>query len=192
MVTTNKYISKKIINLNGNYKIYMNHNGIMKECNPFIIFRKKISDENLYYKLDELPEEIQIKYISESIDETKLAIIKEVGDKQFFIDSNNNKIEINEDTLLLPIVGNFLPDDEINAYRVIIRDNKLFLSPILVCINCHWADLFSGNTRYGNNVFCLASDIPKDKIDDYLEDMITLKEAYEYLYKDITLINKSR
>ncbi len=99
--------------------------------------------------------------------------------KQSFYDEDGVRVLIDESTQLLPIVGNFNVLDDVNAYSVYQKDDKLLLKAILVCHNLR--ELYMGNSKYGNNVFCLASDLPKDKRDEYISEIITLKDVPEYL-----------
>ena len=91
------------------------------------------------------------------------------------------RIHINDDTLLLPIVGNFLPSDGMNAYTIFRRDGVSHLEPILVCWNMHWSELFTGNTKYGNNVFCLKDDLNTALRERFESDFIRLGDASSLL-----------
>ena len=84
-------------------------------------------------------------------------------------------------TQIPQISRNFLPSDGVNAYTVKITNGKYKLVPILICVSCHWADLFSGNTKYGENVFCLASDLPRELLEKHIEEIITLGEVPKFL-----------
>lgn len=179
-----KYLSRRYaLGLKG-YKTYINNNGVFKEFKLNIISRSLIDHDKLFYKLSDLPVEIQEKYGDMAVDAEELNSAHSVQidhGKQYVIDENDTKIYIGDNTPLLPIVGNFLPSDGLNAYTVKNKNDKLILVPILICYNCHWADLFSGNTKYGNNVFCLVSDLPREKIEDYADSVLMLKDVPAFL-----------
>ena len=50
-----------------------------------------------------------------------------------------------------------------------------------MCVNCHWSELFTGQTKYKNNVFCLVSDLDPESIDNFVDKIITLEQVPEYL-----------
>lgn len=178
-----KYISKRYTGDIPGIKIYMNHNGVFKECIPLLLRMRSLDKSSLYYKLSDLPKKLQEEYEDMSISPKELMgkRIKTGKYGQYVVDNDGTKVRVTEDTYLLPIVGNFLPSDGVNAYTVKKVEGRLELIPIIVCVNCHWAELFTGQTKYKNNVFCLVSDLEPRAINNTIDKIITLKQVPEYL-----------
>ena len=133
---------------------------------------RKIKD-----RIDAMNSIPEIADVIDSLDEeTKTMLLK-----MYVYDNDRTKVLVTESTPLMPIVGNFLPSDGVNAYTVKITNGKYKLVPILICVSCHWSDLFSGNTKYGENVFCLASDLPRELLEKHIEEIITLGEVPKFL-----------
>jgi hypothetical protein len=189
----NKYLNCRYVPNIKNLKTYINHNGVFKEFKTGIFSRKLLSQDKLFYLFSDLPEKTQTEYEDMAISDEEIVPkrIKIDQGKQYVIDDNGTKIFINDNTPLLPVVGKFLPSDGLNAYYVSYENTNLVLVPILICFNCHWSDLYTGNTKYGKNVFCLVSDIDKSKMDNYIGSIITLKEVPNFLGKDNRLKSKT-
>lgn len=167
-------------------KVYTFNNGIFKECLPYRFSKKILGTENLYFDFDALPEELQLKYEDMVININEdLNIFTDKNNVRYVYDKNNIKVRINENTPILPIVGNILPSDDVHAYTIRKKDGIYTLIPIVICIDCHWSDLFSGRTKYGKNVFCLASDLSKDILEEHIAEIITLKDASNFLNENI-------
>ncbi len=178
-----KFLNKRYVSLDGNYRLYMNHDGVFKEVAPFLLRRRKISSDKLFYRLEDLPHSYRVKFEDMAISASELvgAKVGSFNGKMYVYDDDRTKVLVTESTPLMPIVGNFLPSDGVNAYTVKITNGKYKLMPILICVSCHWADLFSGNTKYGENVFCLASDLPRELLEKHIEEIITLGEVPKFL-----------
>lgn len=188
-----KYINTRYIEGKVNAPKYVQNNGIFKKCANSLVSRMQIYKDKLYYSIEDLPKELQLKYADMAIDEEDMLNQKIVksGKNSYFYDNCNTKVLINDMTLLVPVVGNILLNDENNvgAFTVKEENGKLTLSPIIICVNCHWSDLYTGQTKYGNNVFCLLSDLDINAIDRFIDKAIYLKDAFYYLKQ---LENKSK
>lgn len=178
-----KYISKRYTGDIPGIKIYMNHNGVFKECIPLLLRMRSLDMNTLFYKLSDLSPELQEEYSDMAISPKELLDkrVKMGINGQYVVDNDGTKVRVTENTFLLPIVGNFLPTDGVNAFTVKNVNGKLELVPIIVCVNCHWAELFTGQTKYKNNVFCLASDLEPETLNNFVDKIITLKQVPEYL-----------
>ena len=157
-------------------KQFVVNNGVIKEFKPGRFTWRLIKDNNIFIKLSDLPIEAQGLLASEVITEDELKNVsnKKTNDYNIYTEEDT-KVFVNGNTPVLPIVGNFLPSDGINAYTAVYKeDGTLTLEAILVNWNCHWSDLFSGETKYGDNVFCLASDLPVEVIERFADDIIPL------------------
>ena len=177
------------LELESDVKQFVVNNGVIKEYKPSRFSRRIINNNDIFVKLSDLPIDIQSKLSSESITSEELVNIsyKKKSENNIYSEEGT-KVYVTEDTPVLPIVGNFLPSDGVNAYTAVYKeDGSLGLEPILVCWNCHWADLFTGNTKYGENVFCLVSDLPIDVIERARNYIIPLSEA-----PNIVEISKSK
>lgn len=178
-----KYISKRYISEIKEIKIYMNHNGVFKEVMPLLLRKRTLDKKTLFYKLNDLPLDLQEKYEDMAISPEELIgnTIKIEKNSKYVLDRFNTKVKITPQTYLLPIVGNFLPNDGVNAFTVKNINGKLELVPIIVCVNCHWSELFTGQTKYKNNVFCLLSDLDSESINNFIDKIITLEQVPNYL-----------
>lgn len=167
------------VKLDEKTKQFVVNNGVIKEFKPSKFTWRLVNDNNIFIKLNDLPIESQNKLSSEAItDEELINLSYKKKNNQNIYSEEGTKVYVNDETPVLPIVGNFLPNDGVNAYTVIYKDDgSLGLEPILVCWNCHWADLFSGETKYGDNVFCLVSDLPVEAIERISDYIIPLKEV---------------
>lgn len=164
----------------GSAALYYNNKGVLKRYIPSK-FTKKIVDEDLLWcRLADLPEELQVKlyHMANTLEDImyQKTHIKDV------YDTNKVKVYISRETELLQVVNKILPSDGTHAYTVVWKDDKLDLKPIVVCWNCHWSDLFSGNSEFGDNVFCLASDLPTMQREAFKEDIITLEQVPELIH----------
>lgn len=178
-----KYISKRYISEIKGIKIYMNHNGVFKEVMALLLRKRTLDKKTLFYKLNDLPLDLQEKYEDMAISPEELIgnTIKIEKNSKYVLDRFNTKVKITPQTYLLPIVGNFLPNDGVNAFTVKNINGKLELVPIIVCVNCHWSELFTGQTKYKNNVFCLLSDLDSESINNFIDKIITLEQVPNYL-----------
>lgn len=178
-----KYISKRYTGNIPRIKIYMNNNGVFKEVMPLLLRMRSLDKNSLFYKLSDLPPALQEEYEDMSVSPKELLgkKIKIEKDSEYVIDNFGTKVRVSPKTYLLPIVGNFLPSDGVNAFTVKNVNGKLELIPIIVCVNCHWSELFTGQTKYKNNVFCLVSDLDPESIDNFVDKIITLEQVPEYL-----------
>lgn len=180
-----KFLSEKYVpeNMKNKLKVYTLVSGAFKECLPYRFTKKMVGTKNLFFDLEELPLDIQEKYTDMAIDVSdNLGQMYEKNNTAYVYDKNNVKVYVNDNTPLLPVVGKILPSDNVHAYTV--RRNKigeLMLVPIVICIDCHWSDLFSGRTKYRNNVFCLTSDLSEDLINEHIDDVILLKDVPFFL-----------
>lgn len=162
------------------YKRYVNHNGMLKEFKLGVLSASIISKKSVWFKLTDLP-----NYLQESLQDKALTreeifeITNKKERKQEFVDKNDTRVYLTEDTEIIPIVGNFLPMDGVYAYTVVVINNIITLKPILN--GCHWSDLFAGNTNYKDNVFCLATDLTVEQREYFKDEIIQLKEALDYL-----------
>lgn len=179
-----KYISKRYTgDIPGIKKIYMNHNGVFKEVMPLLLRMRSLDKNTLFYRLSDLSPSLQEEYEDMAISPKEILKQRIKFDKnnEYVVDNFGTKVRVTPKTYLLPVVGNFLPSDGVGAYTVRKLNDKLELVPIIVCVNCHWAELFTGQTKYKNNVFCLVSDLDPESIDKYLDQIITLDKVPEYL-----------
>lgn len=174
-----RYINGKIAGL----PRYVCHRGVIKRYVASPIARKTFKPDDIYYAFDELPEEVKSLIddmtisAEDLIDNYNAKNDKGIG----VIDAEKVLIYVTPNTPLLPVVGNILPSDGTHAYTVEIEDDDLKLKPILICWGCHWSELFTGQTRYKNNVFCLASELSEELLQAYIDDIILLKDVPEYL-----------
>lgn len=178
-----KYISKRYTGEIPKIKIYMNNNGVFKEVMPLLLRMRSLDKNSLFYKLSDLPPALQEEYEDMAVSPKELLgkRVKIEKDSEYVIDNFGTKVRVSPQTYLLPVVGNFLPSDGVNAFTVKNIDGKLELIPIVVCVNCHWSELFTGQTKYKNNVFCLVSDLDADSIERFVDKIITLEKVPEYL-----------
>ena len=177
------FINKRYVkDLEGKYTIYMSRNGILKKVVNNPLFKRVLTEDNTWYDLHELPINLQESLHNMAITASELAKYLNKGEnKNKIIDSEDVTIFVKEDTLILPVVGNILPSDGTHAYTVIFKDGVPSLKPIIICWNCHWSELFTGLTPYGNNVFCLVSELSNEQRKRFLDEIISLKEAAEFL-----------
>lgn len=177
------FINKRYVqNLEGKYTIYMNRNGVLKKIGSNPLFKRLLTEENTWYDLSELPLNLQNSLHNMGVTASELLQYNnKVQNKNRIIDSDDVTIFVKEDTPILPVVGNLLPSDGTHAYTVIFKDGKPSLKPIVICWDCHWSELFTGLTSYGNNVFCLASELTPEQRERFLDEIITLREAAEFL-----------
>ncbi len=141
---------------------------------------KKAQDQNkLWCKLSDLPFEIQesLSHMANTLSE----ITHKKESTSGIYDNSHVKIFVDGETLLVPVVGRLLPSDGIYAYTIKLKQNKPSIEPIVVCWNCHWSDLFAGNTEFGNNVFCLFTDLSDQQRKDFYDDAIPLKDIPQFL-----------
>lgn len=175
------FINKKNVpNLGKSYKTYTNHNGVMKEFKLGLLSSKIINKKLIWYKLEELP-----KYLQESLKD-KAQTLEEINDlltkqnrKQEFYDKDEVRVYVTNNTEIMSVVGNILPIDGVYAYTVVVKNDQITLKPILTGV--HWSDLFAGNTNFGKNVFCLASDLTEEQRKYFKDEIIELKDALDFL-----------
>lgn len=168
--------------LQGEYPIYIENRGILKSGKLALLKRSKIKNQDYWYSLEDLPLELQdilrdVAITYEELMESKKKKTSSID----MLDGSEVKLRIDRETPILPIVGNFLPRDGVNAYTVTNKDGSIDLKPIIICWGCHWSELFTGSTKYGHNVFCLASDLNEAQIANFIDDIIPLKDAPKYL-----------
>lgn len=167
------------------FPIYMLNKGVIKEVKWNKRVFQSVGRDNLWCKLSDLDRELQSKLHDMTITGNELTAMYKKKEAEYTTWGNeldgDVKIFVNDKTMVLPIVGNLLPSDGTNAYTAVIKNGKVSLDPILVCWGCHWSDLFTGQTKYKNNVFCLASDLTEAQRELYAEDMIPLREAINYI-----------
>ena len=164
-----KYISKRYTGNIPGIKIYMNNNGVFKEVMPLLLRMRSLDHNTLFYKLTDLPENLQEEYEDMSISPKELLSkkIKIEKGSEYVVDNFGTKVRVSPKTYLLPIVGNFLPSDGVNAFTVKNINGKL--------------ELITGQTKYKNNVFCLVSDLEPESIENFVDKIITLEQVPEYL-----------
>lgn len=183
------FINKRYVrNAAGNYTIYVNRNGVLKKVALSPLLKRVTNEKDIWYDLEEFTQDIQnqLKDMAVSLDELKDLTAKPNKNmkKDSFLDSDGVLIYVSKDIELLPIVGNFLPNDGVNAYTIVCSKETGYipkLKPIIVCWNCHWSELFTGQTTYGNNVFCLASELTDEQRKIFIKDIITLENASKAL-----------
>ena len=178
-----------------NAPMYVNHNGVIKRYIPSPFAKKDAIKSGIWCILDDLPNEIREKVEDVSTTESELIeYFKTTLDKSpkqsAYATQENVKLHITDNTLLLPIVDNFLPYDGINAYTVIEKNGKPYLKSIVIGITFHWSELYTGQSKYGNNVFCLAQDIPKELQEKYADCFIKLSDALTYLNQNKPEVDK--
>jgi hypothetical protein len=165
-------------------------NGVLKKYIATPLARKTVKESDIWYDLSELPPEVQesIQDMATTPEElARGAKPKSLGKKINIYDNDEVVIYVNKGTLLLPVVGNLLPNDGTNAYTVDWSSGEPNLKPILICWGCHWSELFTGQTKYKNNVFCLASDLSPEQREYFIDDIITLEDTREFLGIDAEL-----
>lgn len=179
----NVFVNRRYLSfLDVNYPVYCNNNGVMKKCLSGRFALKMFPEEKLWYCLNDLPESIRenVMDVAISIEEIDEHFQKRKTHSAIY-DGDGTQIFVKDDVLILPIVGNLLPSDGTPAFTVVTHDEKPHLEPILVCWGCHWSELFTGQTKYGFNVFCLVSDLTKEQIDMFVDDIICLGDSISYL-----------
>lgn len=167
--------------LEGKYTKYVNRNGVLKKVSNSPLLKRITTEKDIWYDLGELPEELQNKFHDMAITVSELQKKTKNFSPNSVLDSEEVLVYVKDSTLLLPIVGNLLPTDGTPAYTVVLKNESLLLKPIVVCWNCHWSELFTGQTEYENNVFCLVSDLTSDQRQEFLDDIITLGDVPEFL-----------
>lgn len=178
---------RNVGDIEGDYPIYFDCGGVLKRgilnlFNRMINSRGESSDD-YWYCVDDLPLQIQERVQDFVITYGEYVASKKVKTpKNVVYDMDKVLVAVTDTTPILPIVGNLLPSDGVPAYTVgYDKNGSLRLNSILVCWGCHWSDLFTGSTRYKNNVFCLASDLSSEQVKSFVDDIIVLGEAPEYL-----------
>lgn len=172
-----------ILELEKDIPKYINKNGVFKKIVNSPISKKIINDKDIWFALEDLPSDIQEKVLDNAVS-SKDFIVKNYSktiSKSSVLNQEDVLVYVTSNTLLLPIVGNVLPSDGLNAYTVVNKRGHLMLKPIIVCWNCHWSELFAGQTVYENNVFCLASDLSMEQLNNYFDYIIKLKDVPSYL-----------
>ena len=169
-----------------NIPMYINHNGVIKRYVPSPFAKKDAVKSGIWCTLEDLPGDIQEMVEDVSITQSDLIkyfknVAKKTSIQSAYATQEKVKLHITGNTLLLPVVDNFLPYDGINAYTVIEKNGKPYLKEFLVGWDFHWSELYIGQTKYGNNVFCLAQDIPKEIQEKYADSFIKLSDALTYL-----------
>ncbi len=165
------FISKNTFrNGKGKYPEYVVHNGVIKEYIPSPLSQDKISDSKLYYCLDDIPNPLR-----------SILRVRAVKESTLVERVRRNGIMSDPNTPILPIVGNLLPSDGVNAYTVVFNNGLPELRAFLVCWDFHWSELYTGQTGFGYNVFCLVEDLTPEQRDNYIDKIITLGEVQKYL-----------
>jgi len=175
------FINKRYLpDLKGTYPLYMNRNGVFKRIQSNLFASRIAGPDNIWYDLSDLPQEYQERFADISISPTE--VTKSFNGKiESFYDNEQVLIYVKDNTELLPVVGNLLPNDGVPAFTVVNNGDKLNIKPIIICWDCHWSELFSGTTEYGMNVFCLASDLSPEQRIIFANDIIELSEVPDYL-----------
>ncbi len=183
-----KFLSARYVpeELMRSVKIYMLSNGVFKECLPFVITRKVVPLNNIYCDFDQMPLDIQQKYEDMVVNEDdNLSRIYFTKKGSYIYDNDDVKVVINEKTYVLPIVNNLLPSDDVTPYTVLFNNGNYVLVPILISLRNHWSFLYAGGTKYGKNVFCLASELPKEKLEEHISEVIMVKDVPRYLQAEV-------
>lgn len=166
--------------LGASYKRYLNNNGVLKEFKLGPLASKVVNKNAIWYRLKDLPNFMQASLKDKALSVEDIRYMSDKGRRaQEFYDKEGVKIYVTGTTELIPVVGNFLAQDGMYAYTVVIRDNQVTLKPILS--SPHWSDIFAGSSEYGMNVFILASDLPPEKQEFFRSEMIMLKDALDFL-----------
>lgn len=179
----NEFVNARYVIDNIKAPLYVVNAGVVKRYIPSPLSKKCVKENGLWYNFEDLPEELRYKLKDTAITYEELVSFSKNSKfrEGYYSSGEDTRIYINGDSLILPIIENFLPSDGINAYTVVYDDEDIYLKPILICFDCHWSDLFTGNTKYGNNVFCLAADLSYDLKTRFIDDFIRLKDAPSYL-----------
>lgn len=169
---------------------YINNGGVVKEFKPS--FLKKLPEEDglIWYRLKDFPIDSLSEEKRERVLDATLTLseLRTIG-MNASIKGRDTKIFFPQNTLILPVVQEnpedyILPSDEIRPYRAIFKNGKMTLEEIVVCFGCHWSELSTGLTKYGKNVFCIASELPTDIQEKYAHLMIQLKDIPKYINSD--------
>ncbi len=185
LVVNQRYVPKSSIK-GLKLPVYTLNNGILKKCLASPLLLRSVSKDNLWFKLGDLPSDLQLALEDVSISAENLMAQfrpKRTGSDNI-IDNDKTRVYISSTTEILPIVGNILPNDGVPAFTVVMINGKPELKSILVCWGCHWSELFSGQTKYGENVFCLASDLTEEQRLRFQDDIIQIKDAPSFLGLD--------
>ena len=179
---------KHVPRLGSGYKRYMNHNGMLKEFLLGPLSSKIVDKKLIWFKLEDLPNYLQVSLKDKALTIEEIRLYSDKKERiQEFYDLDGTRIYVTDTTEIMPIVGNFSPHDGICAYTVVVRNNKITLKPILS--SPHWLDIFAGNTEYGINVFCLASDLSSKQREDFQDEIIELKDALDFLEQNRRKLN---
>lgn len=164
-------------------KTYTLVSGAVKEFRLTPLTRKLIKKDSLWYRLKDFDQETQerLEDMAITLEDLQMQLNRSKVTKDRVLDAYNVSVYVDESTMLLPVVGNILPSDSTCAYTVKFVNGMPTLQTILVCWGCHWSELFTGQTKYGNNVFCLASDLTPEVRAQYLDEMIPLGQVQEFL-----------
>lgn len=166
--------------LEGKYPLYVINGGKMRRILPEFLANRLLAESNFWITLDDLPERyrtsLQSFALSESVIQNGHA--KRVRSNRVR-DKDNVLVYVNDQTPLLPAMNHSV-SDEIPVFTVERQSDVLVLSPILTCRGKS-KGLFTGETEYGANVFVLASDLSKDVLERYIDDIISLEEVPAYI-----------
>ncbi len=185
LVVNQRYVPKSSIK-GLKLPVYTLNNGVLKKALASPLLLRSVSRDNIWFRLSDLPSDLQMALEDVSISAESLMEQyrpKKTANYNVF-DNDNIKVYVSSTTQVLPVVGNILPNDGIPAFTVILVNGKPKLQGIPVCWNCHWSELFSGQTKYGENVFCLASDLTEEQRIRFQDDIIEIKDAPAYLGLD--------
>lgn len=104
--------------------------------------------------------------------------------------NEGEKVVVDEDTLLLPLVETEVEDGKSVGYYYTIDPKTKKLTPI-VTFSGRSADLVAGNSQYKKNIFALASSLPDELKEKYIDKIIAKKEAGKYLGEEKKIITQN-
>ena len=177
MISERLFINKTRVKLlSSKYPQYIINNGVIKMYKPSPLAITKPADNKIWLCLDDLPEPLKSHMKQYGVSESELCPKK----------NKSKVVEFDDNTPILPIVGNLLPNDNVTAFTAVYKNNRWTLNAIVVCWDCHWSELFTGQTKYKNNVFCVADELSDEQKEDFIDKIITLGEVPKYLGLDST------
>lgn len=148
---------RNVGDIEGDYPIYFDCGGVLKRgilnlFNRMINSRGESSDD-YWYCVDDLPLQIQERVQDFVITYGEYVASKKAKTpKNVVYDMDKVLVAVTDTTPILPIVGNLLPSDGVPAYTVVY-----------------------------DKVFCLASDLSAEQVKSFVDDIIVLGDAPEYL-----------
>lgn len=114
-------------------------------------------------------------------------------------DGETMRIALNDNTYILPVVNNLLVgntiDNKIGSLQRIAdlytaKKRNGYWTLELITTLIHGSELFIGETEYGYNVFCMATDLTEQELSNMANEIIQIKDLDDF-FKDKGLYGKA-